>query len=67
MINWNEIYMERINKLFKQLDEYIQQINNVYSEYKLWTGDFFTTYKNDKGETINEIILNYLYKNIDIK
>lgn len=67
MTNLNKINIEKQNKLFKELDYHIEQINNLYSEYKFWNGDFLNEYKNENGEKFNEIILNYLFTNLNIK
>lgn len=67
MINWNDIYIHRLNELLNKLDENIENINNLYKQYEMWNLEFFNKYKNNKGESIKEIILNHIHKNIQIK
>lgn len=58
---------KQLDDLLNEITPQIDKINELYKRYKFWNGEFIDEYKKNNGFSIDEIVLMYINKKLNIK
>ena len=65
-MNSNIMNEKEFNTFIDELNKNLDNINHLYKQYAHWNSEYINSFRNNKGESISEIVFNHIIKNINI-